>query len=255
MSSMNKAAVIVCGLSEKDHDYSNLIATFPPEKYDIYLQSWNIHRLSENPHDFPVVYSPIPDEYNAYVKTQFCHPDIPEMQWNPEYEPDEWTYWGYTKSKGKSQTGHYGVYAFAQSIAMVEEHYRSYEVYVKTRYDCVHWGNFLPYVENVLEKPCNVHGFQNYSPRRTPNDTQTSLTRLDVIDRFKSKIMSDKYLCDFVLIFNRRAWNIEKVLDVCKDQNIIGAEFGWGQCLGHLSSIETIFHKYIGGVTLKRWQR
>jgi len=90
---MNKAAVIVCGLSEKDHDYSNLIATFPPEKYDIYLQSWNIHRLSENPHDFPVVYSPIPDEYNAYVKTQFCHPDIPEMQWNPEYEPDEWTYW------------------------------------------------------------------------------------------------------------------------------------------------------------------
>ena len=266
---MPRTAVIVTGgpyrgkLSYKQL-YDGLKSTFPEDKYDIYFTTWSNgtewkeYWKQVNPKETCMFFREPEHKYNPFLKTQEVHDDIPKMEWNPNYQPLKWWYWGNTEVP-LTDSYLYRKYFQIPNIAYAVKELPDYECYIRVRWDIVFFTKFDEYVDHVLEDPKQVYGFQDVNPGRrrvkmTGVDEPVKIpTRITEVPRFGSQEMSDNYIPDFCVIFHRDAIDADKILEVHDRQNLLPGEFGWNHILNHLSPIDTVINKFIGGVTMLKW--
>lgn len=223
--------------------------------HDLYYQTWenqnadwqhyfNKAGVAERLYIFPE-----PKRYNAFTAMLQKHEDSPNIEWNPDYRPAQWFYWGNDGlNHAYIRTKHFQIVGTARLIKHIEQDFEPYDVYVRVRWDGF-YGRFRfdTMIQNAYDNPRNVHGFAG-SPTQV-----TGARQYTEVERFNSANMSEHYLPDFAIVFNRQAWDSERILQVYEDERLSPAEFGWAQALRHLSPLDTVLHRYEGGVTITKY--
>ena len=250
---MNKAALLITGVAVPNKEisfteiYQGMLRCFPKEKFDYYFQSWDNSPhwktfFTENNIEGPCYLYPEPTPYNSFVNYGKKHLDIPDQQFNPEHRPLQWYIFGDVYSENSYVIRkHNQMVGTALLIDEIEKRIpKLYTTYVRTRWDLIldhQFTNWEAYAENCMLKPRNIFGFAGLN--------QKGSLIIDWIRRFGKKEMSDYYIPDLVIFFNRLAFDTKAVLEVHERRNLLGAEWGWGQTLIHLSPLKNtpIVHK------------
>ena len=252
---MSKSALLITGRPVRNSNithtetYQGLLRCFPKDKYDYYFQTrennkeWKTY-FHENQIEGPCYLYPEPIPYNSFINYGKKHSDIPDQSFNPNYRPLQWFIFG-----DKYSTDPYVIHKHNQIVGtalLIDEIEKRvpklYDSYVRTRWDLIldnQYTDWDYYNENVKRKPRNLFGFESPKPAG-----KIGTRHFAVQHRFHDDSMSDYYLPDLVIFFNRTAMNAQLVLDVNARGNIVAAEWGWGQALKYLSPLDTNIYMF-----------
>ena len=138
-----------------------------------------------------------------------------------------------------------------------------HDVYVVIRYDALILSprHVRELIDEVIENPNKVFGMSFHGQTFLfPTDRRKYYWRLRETGKraqfWGNRLINGYHIPDICMVFHRSAWDVNKIQEVIDNKQLLPGEFGWWQCLYHLSRKK---HKInikridTNGVSLMRW--